>query len=85
VTNESGDLPASMTAVRFLGGSRWRWRSLILMSILVALGAARRVDRSPGNILHSLGCVSSGSGDLGFDAVNWPWRYSCSAPLIVIR
>ena len=69
---------------RFLGGSppAVAFR-LILLSILVGVVLAA-IGFDPWNILHSIQTLFRRLWDLGFDAVNWLWRYFLLGAVIVI-
>ena len=63
----------SMT--RFLGGSPLSVAfRLILLSVLVGV-VLSVIGFDPWNILHSIQTLFRRLWDLGFDAVNWLWRY----------
>ena len=83
--NETGQIPAHNDALyRFLGGSPLAvafW--LILLSILVGVVLAA-VGFDPWNILRSIELLFRRIWDLGFDAVNWLWRYFLLGAVIVI-
>jgi hypothetical protein len=69
---------------RFLGGSPLAvvFR-LILLSILVGVVLAA-VGFDPWNILRSIELLFQRIWNLGFDAVNWLWRYFLLGAVIVI-
>src|SRR5215470_2396489 len=83
--NDTRELPAAPDGLtRFLGG----WRlvvavRLILLSILVGVVLAA-IGFDPYNILHSVQLLFQRLWDLGFDAVNWLWRYFLLGAVIVI-
>jgi hypothetical protein len=83
--NETRPLPASDDALRrFLGGSPLAVAfRLILLSILVGVVLAA-VGFDPWNILRSIQLLFRRIWDLGFDAVNWLWRYFLLGAVIVI-
>jgi uncharacterized protein DUF6460 len=72
------------TLNRFLGGSPLAvvFR-LILLSILVGVVLAA-VGFDPWNILKSIRLLFQRIWDLGFDAVNWLWRYFLLGAVIVV-
>jgi Family of unknown function (DUF6460) len=83
--NETRPLPANNDALyRFLGGSPLAVAfRLILLSILVGVVLAA-VGFDPWNILHSIELLFRRIWNLGFDAVNWLWRYFLLGAVIVI-
>ena len=83
--NDVRDLPASNDGLsRFLGGSPLAVAfRLILLSILVGVVLAA-IGFDPWNILHSIRMLFQRLWDLGFDAVNWLWRYFLLGAVIVI-
>ena len=83
--NDIRDLPASNDGLyRFLGGSPLAVAfRLILLSILVGVVLAA-IGFDPWNILHSIRLLFQRLWDLGFDAVNWLWRYFLLGAVIVI-
>ena len=69
---------------RFLGGPPLAvLGKLILLSILVGVVLAA-IGFDPWNILHSIQTLFRRLWDLGFDAVNWLWRYFLLGAVIVI-
>ena len=69
---------------RFLGGPPLAvLGKLILLSILVGVVLAA-IGFDPWNILHSIQMLFRRLWDLGFDAVNWLWRYFLLGAVIVI-
>jgi hypothetical protein len=56
---------------------------LILLSILVGVVLAA-IGFDPWNIIHSIRMLFQRLWDLGFDAVNWLWRYFLLGAVIVI-
>jgi hypothetical protein len=83
--NDVRDLPASNDGLsRFLGGSPLAvvFR-LVLLSVLVGVVLAA-IGFDPWNILHSIRMLFQRLWDLGFDAVNWVWRYFLLGAVIVI-
>jgi hypothetical protein len=83
--NETGQIPANHDGLqRFLGGSPLAVAfRLILLSILVGVVLAA-VGFDPWNILRSIELLFRRIWDLGFDAVNWLWRYFLLGAVIVI-
>jgi hypothetical protein len=84
--NDVRDLPASNSdgLYRFLGGSPLAVAfRLILLSILVGVVLAA-VGFDPWNILTSIRLLFLRIWDLGFDAINWLWRYFLLGAVIVI-
>jgi hypothetical protein len=85
MANETRELPANNGGLyRFLGGSpvvvAFR---LVLLSILVGVVLAA-IGFDPWNILNSIRLLFRRLWDLGFDAVNWLWRYFLLGAVIVI-
>ncbi len=69
---------------RFLGGSPIAVAfRLILLSVLVGVVLAA-VGFDPWNILTSIRLLFQRLWDLGFDTVNWLWRYFLLGAVIVI-
>ncbi len=84
--NDVRDLPAGSQdgLYRFLGGSPLSVAfRLILLSILVGV-VLSVIGFDPWNILHSIRVLFRRLWDLGFDAVNWLWRYFLLGAVIVI-
>ena len=83
--NETRELPASNDAVyRFLGGSPLAVAfRLILLSVLVGIVLAA-IGFDPWNILRSIQLLFHRIWDLGFDTVNWLWRYFLLGAVVVI-
>src|SRR5215217_1855077 len=79
------DLPASNDGLyRFLGGSPLAVAfRLVLLSVLVGVVLAA-IGFDPWNILHSIRMLFQRLWDLGFDAINWLWRYFLLGAVIVI-
>jgi len=84
--NDTRELPAAANdgLYRFLGG----WPivikiKLVLLSILVGVVLAA-VGFDPWNILNSIRLLFQRIWDLGFDAVNWLWRYFLLGAVIVL-
>src|SRR4051794_9592370 len=69
---------------RFLGGSPLTvvFR-LVLLSILVGVVLAA-IGFDPWNIVRSIRLLVARLWDLGFDAVNWVWRYFLLGAVLVI-
>ncbi len=69
---------------RFLGGSPLAVAfRLVLLSILVGVVLAA-IGFDPWNILHSIQLLFQRLWDLGFDTINWLWRYFLLGAVIVI-
>jgi hypothetical protein len=85
MANDVRDLPASNDGLyRFLGGSPVAVAfRLILLSILVGVVLAA-IGFDPLDILQSIRRLFMRIWDLGFDAVNWLWRYFLLGAVIVI-
>jgi hypothetical protein len=83
--NDVRDLPASNDGLyRFLGGTPLAVAfRLILLSILVGVVLAA-IGFDPWNILNSIRLLFQRLWDLGFDAINWLWRYFLLGAVIVI-
>ena len=83
--NETRPLPSNNDALyRFLGGSPLSVAfRLILLSILVGVVLAA-IGFDPWNILKSIRLLFQRIWDLGFDAINWLWRYFLLGAVIVI-
>lgn len=83
--NDVRDLPAGNDGLyRFLGGTPLAVAfRLILLSILVGVVLAA-IGFDPWNILHSIRMLFQRLWDLGFDAINWLWRYFLLGAVIVI-
>ena len=76
--------PAHDGLTRFLGGTPIAVAfRLILLSILVGVVLAA-IGFDPYNILRSIQLLFRRLWDLGFDAVNWLWRYFLLGAVIVI-
>jgi hypothetical protein len=83
--NETRELPAASDGLyRFLGGSPLMvvFR-LVLLSILVGVVLAA-IGFDPWNILNSIELLFRRLWNLGFDAINWLWRYFLLGAVIVI-
>ena len=88
MSNDVRDYPARARSqdglYRFLGGSPLSVAfRLVLLSILVGVVLAA-IGFDPWNILHSIRMLFQRLWDLGFDAVNWVWRYFLLGAVIVI-
>ena len=83
--DDARHLPASHDGLtRFLGGSPLQVAfRLILLSILVGVVLAA-VGFDPWNIIQSIRLLFRRLWDLGFDAINWLWRYFLLGAVIVI-
>ena len=84
--NDVRDLPAGNNdgLYRFLGGSPLAVAfRLILLSILVGVVLAS-IGFDPWNIIHSIRLLFQRLWDLGFDAINWLWRYFLLGAVIVV-
>jgi uncharacterized protein DUF6460 len=84
--NDVRDLPAGQNdgLYRFLGGSPLSVAfRLILLSILVGVVLAA-IGFDPWNIIHSIRILFQRLWDLGFDTINWLWRYFLLGAVIVI-
>ena len=84
--NDTRELPAAHDGglSRFLGGTPFSVAlRLILLSILVGVVLAA-IGFDPYNILRSIQLLFQRLWDLGFDAVNWVWRYFLLGAVIVI-
>ena len=72
------------TLSRFLGGSPLSVAfRLVLLSVLVGVVLAA-IGFDPWNILKSIQLLFQRLWDLGFDAINWLWRYFLLGAVIVI-
>jgi hypothetical protein len=83
--NDTRELPAAHDGFsRFLGGTPASVvLRLILLSILVGVVLAA-IGFDPYNIIHSIQLLFRRLWDLGFDAINWVWRYFLLGAVIVI-
>ena len=84
--NETRELPVAANdgLYRFLGGSPMSVAfRLIMLSILVGVVLAA-IGFDPWNILRSIELLFRRIWDLGFDAVNWLWRYFLLGAVIVV-
>lgn len=87
MSNDVRDYPARRSQdglYRFLGGSPLSvvFR-LVLLSILVGV-VLSAIGFDPLNILNSIRLLVQRLYELGFDAVNWLWRYFLLGAVIVI-
>jgi hypothetical protein len=91
MANDTKELPAAPPTSRpgdgfnrFLGGSPLAVTfRLILLSILVGVVLAA-IGFDPYNIIRSIQLLFRRIWDLGFDVVNWLWRYFLLGAVIVI-
>ncbi len=83
--NDTRELPAAHDGFsRFLGGSPASVAlRLILLSILVGVVLAA-IGFDPYNIIWSIQRLFRWVWDIGFDAINWMWRYFLLGAVIVI-
>src|ERR1051325_69804 len=83
--NDTRGIPASRDNLsRFLGGTALAGAfRLILLSILVGVVRAA-IGFDPYNIIRSIQLLFQRLWDLGFDAINWLWRYFLLGAVIVI-
>src|SRR5579863_4622458 len=83
--NDTRELPAGPGGLnRFLGGSPLMVAfRLVLLSILVGVVLAA-IGFDPWNILNSIELLFRRLWSLGFDAVNWLWRYFLLGAVIVV-
>ena len=83
--NDTRELPAPSDGLtRFLGGTPLSVAfRLILLSILVGVVLAA-IGFDPYNILRSIQLLFQRLWNLGFDAINWLWRYFLLGAVIVI-
>ena len=83
--NDTRELPAASDGlIRFLGGTPLSVAfRLVLLSILVGVVLAA-IGFDPYNILHSIQLLFQRLWNLGFDAINWLWRYFLLGAVIVI-
>jgi Family of unknown function (DUF6460) len=85
MANDTRELPAASDGLtRFLGGTPLSvvFR-LTLLSILVGVVLAA-IGFDPYNILRSIELLFRRLWDLGFDAINWLWRYFLLGAVIVV-
>ena len=85
MANDTRELPAANDGLyRFLGGSPLAVAfRLVMLSILVGVVLAA-IGFDPWNILTSIRLLFQRLWDLGFDAINWLWRYFLLGAVIVI-
>jgi hypothetical protein len=83
--NETGQIPATHDGLhRFLGGSPLAVAfRLILLSILVGVVFAA-IGFDPKDIVNSIRRLFNWIYSLGFDTINWLWRYFLLGAVIVI-
>jgi hypothetical protein len=79
------ELPAHNEGLaRFLGGSPLSVAfRLTLLSILVGVVLAA-IGFDPWNIIYSIRLLFQRLWELGFDAINWVWRYFLLGAVVVI-
>jgi len=85
MANDTRELPAASDGLtRFLGGTPLSVAfRLILLSILVG-DVLAAIGFDPYNILRSIELLFRRLWDLGFDAINWLWRYFLLGAVVVI-
>ena len=85
MSNETRELPAASDGLtRFLGGSPLSVAfRLILLSILVGVVLAA-IGFDPWNIIESIRLLFRRLWDLGWDAINWLWRYFLLGAVVVV-
>ena len=89
MANDTKELPATPPAHhdglnRFLGGTPLAVAfRLILLSILVGVVLAA-IGFDPYNIIRSIQLLFRRIWDLGFDVVNWLWRYFLLGAALVV-
>src|ERR1017187_7223216 len=85
MANDARELPATSDGInRFLGGSPLAVAfRLILLSILVGVVLAA-IGFDPRDILKSIKALFQWIRDLGWDTLNWLWRYFLLGAVIVI-
>src|ERR1700751_550558 len=83
--NDTRELPAAPDGLtRFLGGSPLAVAfRVILLSILVGVVLAA-IGFDPYNIIRSIQLLFRRIWGLGFDVVNWLWRYFLLGAVIVV-
>ena len=80
------ELPAAQTdnLSRFLGGTPLAVAvRLVLLSVLVGV-VLSAVGFDPWNIIESIRRLFVSIWNLGFDAINWVWRYFLLGAVIVV-
>jgi len=79
------ELPGHSDALsRFLGGSPLAVAfRLVLLSILVGVVLAA-IGFDPWNIVHSIRLLFQRLWELGFDAIEWVWRYFLLGAVVVL-
>jgi len=79
------ELPAHSDGLaRFLGGSPLSVAfRLTLLSILVGVVLAA-IGFDPWNIIYSIRLLLQRLWELGFDAINWVWRYFLLGAVVVV-
>jgi hypothetical protein len=81
---EQREIAASDSLSRFLGGSPLAVLfRLVLLSVLVGVVLAA-IGFDPWNIVLSIRTLIQRVWELGFDAVNWLWRYFLLGAVVVI-
>src|SRR6201987_6434973 len=85
MANDTRELPAASDGLtRFLGGTPLSVAfRLILLSILVGVVLAA-IGFDPYIIIRSIELLFRRIWDLGFDVVNWLWRYFLLGAVIVV-
>jgi Family of unknown function (DUF6460) len=82
MSNDTRELPAARDGLsRFLGGSPLAVAFRLVLLVGVVLAA---VGFDPWNIIRSIRLLFQRIWDLGFDAVNWLWRYFLLGAVVVI-
>jgi hypothetical protein len=85
MSNDTSELPAAPDGLtRFLGGSPLSvvFR-LILLSILVGVVLAA-IGFDPWNIIESVRLLFRRLWDLGWNAIDWLWRYFLLGAVVVV-
>jgi hypothetical protein len=85
MANDTRELPAANDGIsRFLGGSPLTVAfRLVLLSILVGV-VLSAIGFDPWNIVKSIKALYQWIRDVGWDAINWLWRYFLLGAVIVI-